>query len=105
MCNVARIDAFLARWPNAEFGPAHIVLGDANIEDHNLQYCAALCRQWLGVEPKEDVGLWSAVDGWADHKREEIEATLRFLEDFLLIPHDQRVEPGDVLCKGWPEDE
>ncbi len=102
MCSVARIERFLDDWPRAEFGPAHVVLADANVDDSNLAWCAGLCRQWLGLEPRSsdpsEVKMWRDVGGWADHERVEIEATLAFLEDYALTPEAERIQPGDTLC-------
>lgn len=64
-----KISAFLGVWPNAEFGPAHIVLGDDNIEDENIQWC---------------------LDNWEtykrDHPEDELNATRVFLHELLQIP-------------------
>ena len=42
-----KIEAFLTTWPGAEFGPAHVVLGDDNVEDHFIEYCLGYARAAL----------------------------------------------------------
>jgi len=102
MCSIAKIDAFLEKWPDAEYGPAHIVLSDANLEDHHIDWCIGLCRQWLALEPKSESEreheMWQAVNQWAEHPREEIQATHDFLVAMRAVPEDDRVEEGDQIC-------
>ena len=47
MCNVRRIDDFVEEWPSAEYGPGHIVLGDANVGDGNIDWCLSLLDSLL----------------------------------------------------------
>lgn len=67
-------EAFLEEWPSAEFGPAHIVLADDNVEDHHIQRCL------------ENFELYSE-----GHSQEELEATKTFLTELLAIPELERV--------------
>lgn len=109
MCNVARLDAFTEQWPGSEYGPGHIVLDDANLEDGSIDYCIALTKAvldpaqpWPGDEApraqyREDVLTY--------HRREELEATLAFLIELRAVPYLDRVAPGDRLCVGLPLDD
>ncbi len=87
MCRVARIDRFLEEWPDAEYGPAHIVLSDCNLEDVHIDFC-------LAEFDKDDEHIY-----WPG----ELEATRAFLSELRALPEDQRTEPGDRLCKRWRE--
>jgi hypothetical protein len=33
------VEEFLDEWPDAEFGPAHVVLSDFNMEGHHIAFC------------------------------------------------------------------
>jgi hypothetical protein len=96
MCSIARLDRFRDEWPEAEFGPAHIVLSDANLEDGHIDWCIALCDSVLDGTPWPDD--WTAGNIWEDHEREEIEATRSFLRELRAVPEDERVEDGDTFC-------
>lgn len=67
-------EAFLDSFPSAEFGPAHIVLGDDNVKDSHIQWCL------------ENFELYSE-----GHSQEELEATKTFLVGLLAIPEEERV--------------
>ncbi len=67
-----KIETFLAAWPDSEFGPAHIVLSDANVDDGSIKF--ALERLWLDTEIPQ--GEWRA--------------TLDFLVELRAIPEDDR---------------
>lgn len=88
MCYVQRIEKFLESWPDAEYGPAHCVLGDANIEDEHLDDAISECRKLL-IDPSDDPER---------APEEELRATLAFLFEFRRLPLEERVQPGDQLC-------
>ena len=61
---------FLERWPNAENGPAHIVLGDNNDDVDSIEWCL---KYW-----EEPFDQWTPVDA-------EVEATEEFLLALLVV--------------------
>lgn len=101
MCRIDRIDRFLADWPDAAYGPAHIVLADANIEDGPIDLCIRLLETVLELrEPHpDDVAFLERVDWYRDDARDELSATLDFLRAYRCIPETERIEPGDALCR------
>lgn len=66
------IEAFLALWPEAEYGFAHIILSDYNLEDH-----------WF------DEVLANATTSLVD------QATEHFLRLLFCIPEDERCIPEE----------
>lgn len=107
MCSVAKIERFREQWPDSDYGPAHILIVDKNIEDDHIDWCIKICGAVLshsseGLPPKE-IKMLNDVNWWADHEREEVEATLAFLREYRMIPEDARVEPGDRLCRSWKD--
>jgi hypothetical protein len=75
---IDKIDAFLDQWPDSEWGPAHIVLSDENVEDSDIQFCLA------GIDN------YRPGDCSKEFPTEELAATKAFLESLLLIPEDER---------------
>lgn len=73
-----RIEDFNDAWPDAQFTFAHIVLGDDNLEDHNIQWCLDHYEEY---KPK-DLEHGTTI--------EELEETKRFLEHLLTIPVYER---------------
>lgn len=98
MCRIVRIDRFLEEWPNAEWGPSHVVLSDANVDDGPLDLALATLDSLI------DGAQWPARNGlspqfYADCDRDELIATRLFLREYRTLPEDVRGnEPGDVLC-------
>jgi hypothetical protein len=90
------IDGFTDIWPDAEFGPAHIVLSDFNLADGHILWCIALARAALSrnaedlMRPEMDVPLMEDLDWYSGHSREELAATVRFLTELLAIPEVER---------------
>lgn len=90
------IEAFLHEWPDAEFGPAHIVLSDSNIENGHITWCIGLARAALSRDPKDlrdgerDIAMMEQLHWYADQDRDELRATITFLEWLLTIPQDER---------------
>ena len=91
-----KIGQFCERWESAEFGPAHIVLGDDNVNDHCLNHCLeniattqARRLRWLN---QEELSLLPdhERDWYAHHADDELEATAAFLRELLAIPEDLR---------------
>lgn len=103
MCYIARIEAFLREWPDADSGPGHVVLSDANIEDDNIDWCIALteaCLDDAKVRPEDREYVEQAR---LYHDRDELEATLAFLRAYRAMPEDERTSTGDHFCPS-PED-
>lgn len=83
-------EAFSALFPEAEFGPAHIVIGDDNVDDYNVDYCLERTKAALGRPGVDDDYASEMKRMYKDHDRAELEATLLFLEILKLIPEDDR---------------
>lgn len=81
-----QIDAFVAQWPDAAFGPAHIVLSDYNLDDHCLGYCTALCDYAATLFP--------------DHPPAEIAATRAVLEELYQIDPSVRQAVEETYAAG-----
>lgn len=73
-----RIEAFLEEWPDAAYGPGHIVLDDCNLGDGHIQFCL------------DKLDTYRARDYSTEHTAEELAATREFLEWLLTIPEDDR---------------
>jgi hypothetical protein len=85
------IEAFRQKWPRSEFGPAHIVIADDNLEDEHIKWCIALCDSILDGAPWPE--NWDYGHYWPDHEREEFVATREFLRELLAWPLDDRLGP------------
>jgi hypothetical protein len=81
------IDRFTERWVAAQFGPAHIVLADYNVDDDNIEHCLACIDQY-------DPGDYGQL-----HDPEELEATKAFLQYLRSIPEEERWES---VCRYRP---
>ena len=77
------IDAFVAIWDHAQFGPAHIVLGDYNIYDGHIDWCLS------------EIAAGNA----SDHDKEELAATAEFLNWLKSVPEEVREAS---LCEHRP---
>lgn len=89
------LEVFCDEWPDAEYGPAHVVLGDSNVDDGCVKTClkmtrAALTRSTDGLSADERALLDEL--GWyqENHTAEELAATAAFLERLLETPEDDR---------------
>jgi len=95
------IEAFLDLWPHAEFGPAHIVLSDENLGDGHIRWCLGLARAALSgnpndlEDPPDDVSFMDSVNWYCSNDRDELAATILFLEQLLTIPEAQREAEAD----------
>ena len=74
------IDDLLARFPDAEFGPAHVVVSDHNLEDVFVLDCLADCE---AMPPSA-----------------ERDATIEALRTILTVPAADRDAWGEV-CMQW----
>lgn len=96
MTAIEQIDAFLEEWPDAEFGPAHIVLSDHNLADCHIRWCQELARSALSfVSSPEDRQLLDDVDWYRRQDRDEMAATIVFLNQLLTIPEAEREREVD----------
>ena len=90
-----KVEDFLDSHPSAEFGPAHIVLADCNVLDGHIKWCiglakAALSKDVNDLHSSDDVDLMNRLDWYSDDDPDEIRATIKFLEELLEIPEDER---------------
>jgi hypothetical protein len=102
MINVTKlVEDFLDTWPFADFGPAHIVLGDDNYDDSNILWCIKLLRHILYNDKadQEIVDLARDIDYKKEHSDEELRATLEFLTQLLMVPENERFEAWDAAPK------
>lgn len=77
------IRAFVALWPDSEYGPAHVVLSDYNVDDLFLiSSIGRAMRAHAGIDPE--------AKDYSEHSREELKATLLFLRCLANIPEDKR---------------
>jgi hypothetical protein len=87
-----KLDEFCELWPGAAFGPAHIVLSDANVEDEHLDYCIRGCEALLLGDrnhlPESDRYLYDLHCGEIDAA--ELAATVEFLRSLRRIPEAGR---------------
>lgn len=73
-----KIWRFSLEWPEAQSGPAHIVIGDDNVSDENIQYCLGRL-DWRTPSDSDEI-----------HSPDELIATREFLESLLAIPEAER---------------
>jgi hypothetical protein len=91
-----KIEAFLEKYPDAEYGPAHIVLADDNLLDGHILWCIGLAKAAIYrdpkylVDPDEDVELMRKLDWYGDQPIGCLYATIEILEELLKIPEDDR---------------
>jgi hypothetical protein len=78
-------DELVERFPNAEYGPAHIVVSDHNLEDEHLISCLRAIDRAIKKEPESIAKIW------------ELMVTRQALLKLLDIPEKKR-------C-WWMEDE
>lgn len=87
------IEAFVLAYPQAEFGPAHIVLADDNVDNGNIQESlkfthAVLSGDMTGCNDWQQRLIQSGA--YIDNNPDELAATCVFLEYLLTIPEDDR---------------
>lgn len=101
------VEAFCEAWPDAEFGPGHIVLSDFNCEEPCIRWCLGLIAGELSrrglpsvaTHRDEERGINDLRNGalgqdpafYASHDTEELQATATFLREWLL-PRVQQLE-------------
>jgi len=86
-------DAFLEDWPNAAFGPGHIVLDDYNLDYTSIEWCRRLTVASLTGDTQlisgEDVEMLGELRFYEDHSRAELVATRIFLTGLLKLPREE----------------
>ena len=104
------IDEFLDEWPDAEFGPAHIVLSDGNVEDHHVDWCLGLLGVVLDGEPWLDPSphpfspaMYMEED--SPGTREEWLATREYLRELRSVPVEERERLYDPHGDIWDGDD
>lgn len=90
-----KIKYFLEKYPNAEFGPAHIVLSDLNVGNESIKWVLGLTKAALTGNPsdlyEEDERNSNVdVERYPDHSREELWGTVKILFELLEIPEEDR---------------
>jgi hypothetical protein len=74
MTTLDRIGEFLAKWPASEFGPAHILVSDLNVDNVSLLFCLREAMASLGRKPNDP----------------ELTATFVFLLNLSETPEEKR---------------
>ena len=75
---MAKLDEFVGNWPEAAYGPAHIVVDDYNVGDEHVWFCLDRLESY---DPK---------DYASEHTPEELAATKKLLEWLLTVPESER---------------
>lgn len=79
---------FRRTWPHAEWGPAHIILSDYNLEDHWFE--------GVVTNLESTIQRYGFGEGHGtEHTIEELVATLEFVKRLREIPEDTRCFYGD----------
>lgn len=73
------IEAFCERWPDAESGPAHVLLADANVDDESIAFCRRELQLAFDNAPR-----------YAGHTLDELIATRAFIEQLVDMPEEER---------------
>lgn len=74
------IDAFSEVWPDSNYGPAHIVINDMNVEDEHINWCL---ENWDKHIPQDlDERL---------ERSDEFRMTKLFLKYLLTWPIEDRI--------------
>lgn len=97
---MSRIDDFRNKWPDAEFGPGHIVLSDGNIEDGHIDFCLAILDYLIDgkLSPDAPTKEWMEDLYREEGDPEEWKATREFLTEFKKLPEEERAKDY-----GWEE--
>lgn len=89
---------FLDRWPNSEFGPAHIVVADSNFEPGHIEWCRGIV--WaIQYARREQDGPIRLYENLSDA---ELEATDRLLAYLTNGEHPARISvkrPGALVVE------
>jgi hypothetical protein len=91
-----KIEAFLEKYPQASWGPAHVVLEDDNTDDYNIKWSLGLAKAALSHDsndlfhPEEDIITMNKMEWYEDEDPKELQATVAFLEELLEIPENVR---------------
>ena len=107
-----KIEVFCERWPRAKFGPGHLVFGDNNVDDYRMCFClrlakgalfhkAGLSEVWQdfpSLEHERDLETLKAHDWYDDYDEGELAATVKFLEELLEVPEDERQHHVPDVC-------
>lgn len=88
------IERFNDEWPDAEYGPAHIVLADLNIEDGHIDWCLELLKaaifQTTAALTDEDAAFMREMEMYRSCDPDELKATFDFLTSLRLVPRHER---------------
>jgi len=96
----AWFDEFLEEYPHARFGPAHIVVEDNNLENHNLNFCLVRCYEALDRDftkgvPQYYIHATQELGISEEAYNREMRDTIMLLGKISLVPDNQRyIEDG-----------
>lgn len=90
MTGLDAINEFLQKWPDADFGPAHVVVSDYNLENSNIDFA-------MRETSREFVNVFYGFPGNTAtyHSVMELMDTLGLLIELYDMPEDQRWEGID----------
>ena len=80
-----KIEAFCEKWPDAEFGPGHILFSDCNVDDDDIKSCLQRCDS-----ARRQDAYWIGLPWYESQEEGELEATAAFLRELLEVPQDVR---------------
>ncbi len=87
------IEAFLKKWPNSDYGPAHVVIADDNVEVYNIQSCLDEWDNHWSVTGISTLPFQESGEH-LKHDPEELAATKEFLKELLTWPIEDRLGPN-----------
>lgn len=99
---IAEVDAFVNKWPNAAYGPAHIVLDDLNLEPEHIRYCLGGIAAERSLRHGETITHPTDPDearGWIDCARIHAEQP----HHFPVYPIDELVATEAFLRELMPK--
>ena len=79
------VQSFCALWERAEFNTAHLVLDDNNLSDDDIVFCKMLTQDVFN-----EVASAQDMDTFKHVSKEELRATIAFLDVILAIPKEHR---------------
>jgi hypothetical protein len=90
------VKEFLEKWPDAAYGPAHVVLADMNTEPELMRWCLHLTEGCLWMLDYGFVANSKRLRRMTKHKREELVATRDVLRKMLGEPEPVTVDISQV---------
>jgi hypothetical protein len=86
------IEAFSDVWPDSEWGPMHILIGDYNVLDGDIEFCRGFVQAMLNKDEvyKSPLGSTFVIEEYLPHDESELRASLAFLDVLAQIPEEWR---------------